>query len=269
MKIISKKEALSQGLKTYFTGKLCKHGHASVRYATNGKCCECVSEKNKEKYWKDPGKYREKRKSQYIERTEKEKEYRDKYNRENKDLIRKIRRDRYMKDPEKEKEKVNEWRRNNPVRVKEQQKCWREKNPNYQQQWREKNRDRSNWYTKKWIKNNKEKRKQIDKDYSKKNPTGKFIRNSLKRILNNWNGGRDDMEKLHGYTFEQLKQRLECQFKDGISWDNYGEWHIDHKKPVARFIDQGVTDPVIINSLSNLQPLWARENLSKHAKFNL
>lgn len=70
-----------------------------------------------------------------------------------------------------------------------------------------------------------------------------------------------------GFSSEMLKMRMECQFKGGMSWDNYGEWHIDHKKPVVRFVSQGITNPKIINALSNLQPMWAKENLSKGKKF--
>ncbi|AVH85447.1 hypothetical protein Rostov1_00057 [Vibrio phage Rostov-1] len=51
-----------------------------------------------------------------------------------------------------------------------------------------------------------------------------------------------------------------------MSWDNWGEWHIDHIKPVAQFKREGITDPKIINALSNLQPLWAEENLKKSDK---
>jgi len=69
------------------------------------------------------------------------------------------------------------------------------------------------------------------------------------------------------YSSQQLKQRIEMNFKPGMSWDNWGEWHIDHKKPVKRFIDQGITNPALINSLANLQPLWAKDNISKGAKF--
>jgi len=46
-----------------------------------------------------------------------------------------------------------------------------------------------------------------------------------------------------------------------LSWDNHGEWHIDHIIPVSRF-DESV-DIKIMNSLSNLQPLWAKDNLKK------
>lgn len=66
-----------------------------------------------------------------------------------------------------------------------------------------------------------------------------------------------------GYTPERMAQRIECQFTNGMSWDNYGEWHIDHKIPISRFIERGETRPHIVNALSNLQPMWASDNLSK------
>lgn len=66
-----------------------------------------------------------------------------------------------------------------------------------------------------------------------------------------------------GYSAEHLMARMACQFEPGMSWENHGEWHIDHKKPVAEFIRRGVTDPRTINMLSNLQPLWAPENIAK------
>ena len=66
-----------------------------------------------------------------------------------------------------------------------------------------------------------------------------------------------------GYTADHLMARMACQFRPGMSWKNHGEWHIDHKKPVAEFIRQGITDPRTINMLSNLQPLWAPENIAK------
>jgi hypothetical protein len=66
-----------------------------------------------------------------------------------------------------------------------------------------------------------------------------------------------------GYSPKQLRLRIECQFKPGMSWENHGEWHIDHKKPISAFIAQGVTDPKTINALCNLQPMWGEENIAK------
>ena len=95
-----------------------------------------------------------------------------------------------------------------------------------------------------------------------------FIRNSLQRILTDWNGGAKSGELCCGYTVTELKQRIESLWLDGMSWSNRSEWHIDHIKPISLFIKEGITDPAIINALSNLQPLWAKDNLSKGAKYN-
>lgn len=92
-----------------------------------------------------------------------------------------------------------------------------------------------------------------------------FMRGCLKRLMTSKNGSRT--EKLLGYSRFALVSRIEFQFKDGMSWSNYGEWHIDHKKPISRFLAQGITEPKIINALSNLQPLWAKDNLSKGDRF--
>jgi hypothetical protein len=67
-----------------------------------------------------------------------------------------------------------------------------------------------------------------------------------------------------GYSADDLKYHLESKFKEGMSWSNWGEWHIDHITPVSKF-DIG-TDVSIVNSLDNLQPLWQSENLIKSNK---
>lgn len=69
-----------------------------------------------------------------------------------------------------------------------------------------------------------------------------------------------------GYSAEDLRARIEINFKPGMSWGNHGEWHIDHRVPVSRLIDRGINDPAVINCLSNLVPLWASENLKKGAR---
>lgn len=66
-----------------------------------------------------------------------------------------------------------------------------------------------------------------------------------------------------GYSARELRAHLESMFVDGMDWSNWGEWHIDHIKPVMEFVIEGITDPAIINALSNLRPLWAAENLAR------
>ncbi|WP_313666118.1 hypothetical protein [Shinella sp.] len=70
-----------------------------------------------------------------------------------------------------------------------------------------------------------------------------------------------------GYTANQFRLRIECQFKAGMDWSNHGEWHVDHKKPIAAFLAQGITNPRIINALCNLQPMWREENQAKGAQW--
>lgn len=133
----------------------------------------------------------------------------------------------------------------------------------------------------KYYEMNKSKVKQRSKSWKKNNPdklrdsglkwrskeTSKaitFMRSSLRRVLKTEKNGRT--EKILGYTRFDLIKHIEKQFTKGMSWDNYGEWHIDHIIPVSVLLSQGVTEPNKINCLSNLRPLWAGDNLSKGAK---
>ena len=58
---------------------------------------------------------------------------------------------------------------------------------------------------------------------------------------------------------------FEAKFQSGMSWENYGKWHIDHIIPLA----SAKKEPELIElcHYSNLQPLWAKDNISKGAKF--
>ena len=73
-------------------------------------------------------------------------------------------------------------------------------------------------------------------------------------------------EQILGYTRDQLRRHLEAQFRPGMSWES-GGFHVDHIKPVAAFIRDGVTDPAVIHALGNLQILTPHENLTKTDKF--
>jgi 5-methylcytosine-specific restriction endonuclease McrA len=54
---------------------------------------------------------------------------------------------------------------------------------------------------------------------------------------------------------------------DGMTWDNYGDWHIDHIIPIstAKTLD----DVMALNNYKNLQPLWWIDNLIKGSKYDL
>jgi hypothetical protein len=96
----------------------------------------------------------------------------------------------------------------------------------------------------------------------------KLIRNIVYKAVN-----RIAKNKKHFSSIEQVgcsvdffRDYIKQKFKPGMTWDNYGKWHIDHIIPCSSF---DLTDPKQqkrCNHFSNLQPLWAYENLSKGNK---
>lgn len=78
------------------------------------------------------------------------------------------------------------------------------------------------------------------------------------------------MVEILGYDVDTLRAHLEAQFVDGMTWEHFmrGEIHIDHKQPISSFNISSDNCPAFKEcwALSNLRPMWARENLSKGAK---
>jgi hypothetical protein len=73
-------------------------------------------------------------------------------------------------------------------------------------------------------------------------------------------------ETIVGYTVKELKKHLEKYFTNGMAWENYGEWHIDHIIPISLWT---YTNPEDIEfkkcwSLENLRPVWAKDNVRKN-----
>ncbi len=92
---------------------------------------------------------------------------------------------------------------------------------------------------------------------------GDLIRDALKR-----NGRSFKFEDFAGYTTKELRDHLERQFTKGMSWQKFrdGEIHIDHIVPLSSF-DLHVPDELRRAwAITNLRPLWARDNLEKSAK---
>jgi hypothetical protein len=78
----------------------------------------------------------------------------------------------------------------------------------------------------------------------------------------------DSTMKLTGCTLEQLKKHIESKFKDRMSWDNYGVWHVDHIIPCAQFDLSDPEQQRICFHYTNLQPMWGEDNLKKGARLN-
>lgn len=127
---------------------------------------------------------------------------------------------------------------------------------------------------KRWASENKDRVLASAKRYNDKRrstPRGHLewtVRAAVRRAVADGSlAGRRTFELL-GYTVDELKSHIEKQFKDGMTWDNYGDWHIDHRLPLASF---EYTSPdcqafKAAWAITNLQPLWAKDNMSKGAK---
>ena len=91
------------------------------------------------------------------------------------------------------------------------------------------------------------------------------LRNRVYLVLKGYSKSAHTME-LIGCTMIELWKHLESKFQPWMTRENYGLWHVDHIKACAKF---NLADPAqqrICFHWSNLQPLWARDNLSKGAR---
>jgi hypothetical protein len=147
-------------------------------------------------------------------------------------------------------------------------KKWSKKNRNYVRKqhtkWREENREHVNAYSREYNKN----KCAIDPRYRLSRNT----RTALWTCLKEKNVAKyRSTFALLGYTIEELMQHLEKQFTEGMTWDNYGQWHVDHIRPMSSFNFTSLDDPEFKEcwDLCNLQPLWGTENLSKGSRYLL
>ena len=86
----------------------------------------------------------------------------------------------------------------------------------------------------------------------------------LRSGFRNWIQGNTktcSTEKYIGATYQELLDHLESQFEEGMSWENQGEWHIDHIKAQSRFDPTNEEEKFMCWHYTNLQPMWASENI--------
>jgi len=73
--------------------------------------------------------------------------------------------------------------------------------------------------------------------------------------------------RLLDCTLPELRAHLEKQFKPGMSWLNYGEWHVDHIRPCASFDFSEPTSLSQCFHYTNLQPMWGADNAEKNSRW--
>jgi len=73
---------------------------------------------------------------------------------------------------------------------------------------------------------------------------------------------KDTIEQYLGCTIPEFKIHIENQFKEGMSWNNHGHWHLDHIIPIMSLEKEEYTIEQVQHH-TNFQPLWAKENMKK------
>lgn len=94
----------------------------------------------------------------------------------------------------------------------------------------------------------------------------KKCRDSIKRFI--FYVFQDKYKELIGCSPRQLKVYLTLLFREEMTWENYGEWTIDHKKPLSSFDLTDKDQVLLANHYSNLQPLWGFENDIKASNYS-
>lgn len=176
-----------------------------------------------------------------------------------------------------------EWKKQyglkNPDKVKQKRRA-RYHREKQSPEWLEKHKEYMRNYNREWTKNN-PKRAKYRQEWMKKLPPEKkisyILRNRIKNVLVRYpeiklseiNISKFKIaEELLGTTISEVRNHLENQFRDGMTWENHGEWHIDHRRPLASFNLLEKEEQKKAFHYTNLQPLWAKENLSKGARVN-
>jgi hypothetical protein len=185
---------------------------------------------------------------------------------------------------------VKLYQKENTLKIKQRKKEYRQENREviraYEKEYREENRNKIREINQRSYNKHKTKRQAEQKEYRKKNndiifrrrykweksklktdlnfKLAKNIRARLKQAIKDNQRAGSAISDL-GCSIEELKLHLEKQFQDEMSWENWGlyGWHIDHIIPLSSFDLSNREQFLKACHYTNLQPLWATDNLKK------
>lgn len=231
----------------------------------NKKCTKCLIEKALSEYYKQP------KSSDGYKTICKScgKLIRINYQKVNRDKLNKKQKEYAQKNSNKVKESIKKWRNKNKEVVQKNNKLYRKNNSDkialLKKKWNTENKERIKENQKEYYKNNKKAILKKNRKWNKNNAHIVSWRSILKSQLRRFGKKKEGKTiDLLGYSALELKQYIETLFTEGMSWDNHGEWEIDHINPVSKFDKE--TPSSVVNALSNLQPLWKTENRNKFNK---
>ncbi len=133
--------------------------------------------------------------------------------------------------------------------------------------WRDKNKEKKRLIDKKYRENNKEKLTLYFREHIRKKRQSNVLerlKNNLRRRIHKALKGQAKSRRtveLLGLSVESVMLHIESLFQIGMTWDNYGQWHIDHIIPLASAKTQEELEKLF--HYTNLQPLWAIDNIKK------
>ena len=193
----------------------------------------------------------------------------------------------YLQHREKALLRAKKWREENPEAIKlykrEYYKKYRSEIVPKRKIYREKNKEAISLHSREYRKENHDSVIAREKNYRQEHKEiilqrrkrkykdniqfrlGVLLRNRLGDALNGRVKKGSAVRDL-GCTLTELKFYLEGKFKDGMTWENYCKWHIDHEIPLALFDLTNREQFKRACHYTNLQPLWALDNFKKSAK---
>lgn len=212
---------------------------------------------NKKWYQKNRERLRKKSLQYHYDNRDKVLKRMAEYNKKHRKKHRKIARKYYIKNKEKMDKSCKKWRQKNIEHDRQRSKEY------YYKHRMKMIRDASSY-----AKQNRDKINSRIRAKLKTDPTYKLkltLQSRTSAAITKYSSS--EFEKFLGCSVKKARKHLELQFKKGMSWSNHGKWHIDHTKPVSSF-DLRKKDQIYhCFNYKNLQPLWAKENLSKGAKY--
>lgn len=208
------------------------------RFGLQSRCRACAAEIQRERA-KDPAvrlRIKERKRAAYQANPEKFRAQKRDWAARNPEKIAAQKRREYAKSAEDQKRKALEWQRDNPERARGRKRAYKRSAKGRANAARPENRLRSNCSI------------------------------AIRRFLQGKKSGKP-WASLVDYTMPELMTHLERQFVKGMSWENYGEWHVDHIVPLASFEFGGADSDAFKRAfaLANLRPLWGCDNQRKSA----
>lgn len=173
------------------------------------------------------------------------------------------------------------WRKQNRSSVAAQEKLYKlanaEKIRRQQKKYRQEHREVVRASNRCWVEKNRDHALAYGRNYNRtrrKKPEGvarvrATLRHRIHMALRAQHSHKTSRTtELIGCSIEHLRLWLTFYFQPGMLWSNYGEWHIDHTRPCASFDLTDLAQQKECFHYTNLQPLWAQDNLKKGKRYD-